>query len=104
MVIHSPYLDVLYEAQPNTKTIEIAVGDYSEKFAPLHGGIRMLCITLPDSLVGGDHEVHIRCDGDMQLAKVVSRKQRHEVLGIAEDKPAKSACLASARELPLSIQ
>ena len=104
MVIHSPYLDVLYEAQPNTKTIDVTVGDYSEKFAPLHGGIRMLCITLPDSLVGGDHEVHIRCDGDMQVGKIASRMQKHEVLGIPEDKPAKSACLASASELPLSIQ
>ena len=64
----------------------------------------MLCITLPDSLVGGDHEVHIRCDGEMQVGKIASRKQRHEVLEIPEDIPAKSACLSTAQALPLSIQ
>ena len=104
MKINSPYLDVLYEAQPDCKTIQITVGDWSEKFAALHGGLRMISTVLPDTKVGNDYEVQVRCDGNMQVGKIVSRRKKHEVLGIEEHAAAKESCLNKAQNLPVFIQ
>lgn len=104
MKITSAFLDVLYEAQPDCKTIQITVGDWSQKYAVLHGGIRMTCATLPLSLVNRDLDVHVKCDGSMQLGKVICREARHQPLGLKEDIGSLIKCKQNAESLPVSLQ
>lgn len=104
MKIKSVHLDVLYEAQPDCKTIQITVGDWHEKYAALQGGLRMICARVPADKVGKDYEVQIHCDGGLNVGKIVSRNKKHEVLGIEEDADAKLSCLRKANSLPVSLQ
>ena len=104
MKINSPYLDVLYEAQPDCKTIQITVGDWSEKFAALHGGIRMISATLPTDLVNRDLSVKVECDGNMELGQVFSRDARHKPLGLDENVEAIGKCEQASKAMPISLQ
>lgn len=104
MKINSPYLDVLYEAQPDCKTIQITVGDWSEKFAALHGGLRMISTVLPDTLVGKDLTVAVNCDGAMTVGRIASRNEWHEPLGIKSNPREIEECLDNASNIQTSIQ
>lgn len=105
MKIQSQYLDVFYEAQPDCTTIDLKVGDHSQRFAAHHGGLRMIAAILPDDLVGQDKEVEVLSNGRLEASSFRSRKHYHDFLNIPLDPQPYEECKVSSKaNLPKSIQ
>jgi MoaA/NifB/PqqE/SkfB family radical SAM enzyme len=104
MKIHSKYLDINYEAQPDCQSMEIKVGSHSQSFGVLHGGIRIICMTLPNELVGQDLPVEIKVDGYADVGRIWSRKDRHDVFGMGTCRDASNKTKQSASHDAISIQ
>jgi len=104
MIIQSQHLDVLYEAQPDCKTIQVTVGDWCKKFAALHGGLRMISAVLPITLLGKDLPVLVHCDGAITVGKITSRDGWHEPLDIKANPKRIKECLDGASNVERSIQ
>ena len=104
MKITSVYLDVLYEAQPDCKTIDVSIEQHSQRFAVLHGGLRMISMILPDVFVGRDLDVSVKSDGQLVIGSITSRSITHGPLGIQHDPRGIEECLQNASPAPVSLQ
>lgn len=104
MKIKSVHLDVLYEAQPDCKTIDISIEQHSQRFAVLHGGLRMISMILPDEYVGRDLDVSVKSDGQLVIGSITSRSITHGPLGIQHDPRGIEECLQNASPAPVSLQ
>ncbi len=104
MKIKSVHLDVLYEAQPDCKTIDVSIEQHSQRFAVLHGGLRMISMILPDEFVGRDLDVSVKSDGQLVIGSITSRSITHGPLGIQHDPRGIEECLQNASSAPVSLQ
>ena len=105
MKLHSKFLDINYESQPDCRTLEVSVGkEFTKSYGVLHGGIRIICMILPDELVGKDLPVTVKSDGKIEVGRIWSRKDRHDVFGMGRCDGSIKACKESVKHDPVTIQ
>jgi len=104
MKIESEFLDISYEAQPDCTTLEVAVGPVKTRYPVDHGGMRMVCLTMPPSLVGHHVPVTVTGDGRLDVWGLNFREDELNVAGLPYNPSAEKECVTKSESLPLSIQ
>lgn len=97
----TPWLDIVYVAQPECSSIQVRVGSFCQKFPTLHGGPRMICAELPET---GELEWEISGDGPLEVVSMACRRSRDEFHPLHHNKDAIEQAKHQMGFLPVSIQ
>lgn len=104
MKIESEFLDISYEAQPDCTTMEVQVGPLKKRCPVDHGGMRMVCLSVPASMVGHHVPVKVTGDGRLDTWNIHSRIDEFDVAGLSHNHSAEKECISKADSMPLSVQ
>jgi len=97
----TPWLDIIYQAQPTCKTVELRVGPFLHRFSPQQGGHRLECVTLPRT---GKFEWSLKADGPLEIVSLNCRPSKGEFHPLVHNPGALAQSKSLAEFSPVTVQ